>query len=178
MDDKLCINRVDFETILKEPCVTGHIWPMKSRSPRLAVRAIIVQDDALLLVNAYPLSRGSDLWCAPGGGVEAGRSLPENLIREVHEETGLNIRVGALALVNEFHDPDNGFHQVELIFRCTIVGGAIDPAWRDPAHVVTKCRFFSRAQLAAIRLKPDRLRNIAFAPVGPIQYDPLEIITR
>ncbi|MGR3344100.1 MAG: NUDIX domain-containing protein, partial [Paracoccaceae bacterium] len=80
---------------------------MRSRSPRLAVRAIILQDDALLLVNAYPPSRASDLWCAPGGGVEAGRSLPGNLKREVHEETGLNIRVDALVLVNEFHAPDN-----------------------------------------------------------------------
>ncbi|MGR3342377.1 MAG: NUDIX domain-containing protein [Paracoccaceae bacterium] len=151
---------------------------MTSRSPRLAVRAIILQDDPLLLVIAYPPSRASDLWCAPGGGVAAGRSLPDNLKREVHEETGLSIRVGALALVNEFHDPDNGFHQVELFFRCTIVGGAIDPAWRDPAHVVTKCRFFSRPELDVVRLKPDQLRDVAFGPVGPAQYDPLENIVR
>ncbi len=172
------INWVDFETILKEPCVTGHIWPMRSRSPRLAVRAIILQDDALLLVNAYPPSRASDLWCAPGGGVAAGRSLPDNLKREVHEETGLNIRVEALALVNEFHDPDRGFHQVELFFRCTIVGGAIDPAWRDPGNIVSQRRFFSRPELDVVRLKPDSLRDVAFGPIGPVQYDPLEKIVR
>ena len=172
------INRGDFETILKEPCVTGHSWPMKSRFPRLAVRAIIVQDGALLLVNAYPPSRSSDLWCAPGGGVEAGRSLTDNLKREVHEETGLNIRVGALALVNEFHDPDSGFHQVELFFRCTINAGHIDPAWRDPANIVTHVRFFLRSELDLVRLKPDSLCDVAFGPVGPAQYDPLENITR
>ena len=77
---------------------------MKHRSPRLAARALILHEDRLLLVNAYPAGR-SDLWCAPGGGVEAGASLHENLIREVHEETGLTIAVGPPALVNEFHDP-------------------------------------------------------------------------
>ncbi|MGL5009485.1 MAG: NUDIX domain-containing protein, partial [Paracoccaceae bacterium] len=46
-------------------------------SPRLAVRALILHHDALLLVNAYPGGQ-SDLWCAPGGGVERGASLHEN----------------------------------------------------------------------------------------------------
>ncbi len=38
--------------------------------PRIAVRALIMKNQQLLLVNAYPDGQ-SDLWCAPGGGVEA-----------------------------------------------------------------------------------------------------------
>ena len=79
------------------------------------------------MVNAYGGGR-SDLWCAPGGGAHAGASLPDNLQREVHEETGLTIAVGAPALVNEFHDPKSGFHQVEVFFRCTITRGELDAA--------------------------------------------------
>lgn len=148
---------------------------MKTRSPRLATRAIIVQDGRLLLVNAYPGTR-SDLWCAPGGGVEPGRSLPENLAREIHEECGLSISVGPLALVNEFHDPRTGFHQVDLFFRCTVIGGRLDPGWADPARVVHTRRFFAPDEIAAIRLKPDSLPRVAFAPDGPAEYDPLEVI--
>lgn len=148
---------------------------MKTRSPRLAARAIIVEDERLLLVNAYPGGR-SDLWCAPGGGVEPGRSLPENLIREVAEECGLAIAVGPLALVNEFHDPRSGFHQVELFFRCTVTAGRLDPGWTDPQGIVQERRFFDRGELAAIRLKPDSLARIAFAAPGPPHYDPLEEI--
>ncbi len=74
------------------------------RTPRLAARALILQDDRLLLVNAYPGGR-SDLWCAPGGGARPGKSLHDNLIREVHEETGLTVTVGLPCLINEFHDP-------------------------------------------------------------------------
>ena len=145
------------------------------RFPRLAVRAIILHQDRLLLVNAYP-GGTSDLWCAPGGGVEPGASLPDNLMREVHEETGLCIAVGAPALINEFHDPDTGFHQVDLFFRCTITSGQLDPAWTDPEAVVTKRRFFARPELASIRVKPDSLPDVAFG--HRLTYDPLERLVR
>lgn len=148
---------------------------MKTRSPRLATRAILLHEGRLLLVNAYPGGR-SDLWCAPGGGAEPGKSLPDNLKREVHEETGLTIDVGPLALVNEFHDPKSGFHQVDLFFRATITAGRIDPAWTDPEGVVTRRRFFAPDELALIRLKPDSLPRVAFAPTAAAHYDPLEVI--
>lgn len=146
---------------------------MAARTPRIAVRALILEADRLLLVNAFPGGK-SDLWCAPGGGVESGTSLPDNLMREVHEECGLQVAVGAPALVNEFHDPRSGFHQVDLFFRCTIVAGALDAAWRDPEGVVTERRFFSRADLEAgrIRFKPDSLVSAAWGT--GLHYDPLE----
>ena len=148
---------------------------MAKRTPRLAARALILDEDRLLLVNAYPGGK-SDLWCAPGGGAESGASLPDNLAREVLEECGLEIAVGAPALINEFHDPRSGFHQVDLFFRCTITGGQLDPAWKDPEGVVTTRRFFSRADLdqGRIRAKPDSLAQAAWG--NSIIYDPLEVI--
>jgi 8-oxo-dGTP diphosphatase len=150
---------------------------MAPKSPRLAARALILVEERLLLVNAYAGSR-SDLWCAPGGGVESGASLHDNLIREVHEETGLTVSVGPPALINEFHDPGTGFHQVDIFFRCTITGGTVDAAWRDPARVVTDRRFFSRSdlELGRIRFKPDSLANAAWGE--GLTYDPLERLVR
>lgn len=150
---------------------------MAKRTPRLAARALILQDDRLLLVNAYPGGR-SDLWCAPGGGTESGASLPANLAREVHEETGLRVAVGEPALINEFHDPRTGFHQVDIFFRCTLTGGHLSPDWRDPERVVTERRFFSRQalELGQIRFKPDSLPTAAWG-TGCL-YDPLEVIVR
>lgn len=148
---------------------------MVIKSPRVAVRALILQEDRLLLVNAYQ-GGTSDLWCAPGGGVHAGTSLPENLMREVMEETGLTIAVGAPVLVNEFHDPKSGFHQVEVFFRCTMTAGSIDPTWRDPEGVVTERRFFARSDLAHIRVKPDSLADAAWGSFAI--YDALEVMVR
>lgn len=151
---------------------------MAKFKPRLAVRALILHEDRLLLVNAYP-GASPGLWCAPGGGCEAGQSLPANLSREVHEETGLAIAVGPLALVNEFHDPATGFHQVELLFRCHLTGGNLDPAWSDPEGVVTKRRFFPRSELesGAVRFKPDSLPRAAWGSEAA-SYDPLEVILK
>ncbi|MBC7477290.1 MAG: NUDIX domain-containing protein [Pseudorhodobacter sp.] len=147
------------------------------KTPRLAARALILHEDRLLLVNAYAGGR-SDLWCAPGGGVESGASLHDNLIREVHEETGLTVAVGNPALVNEFHDPATGFHQVDLFFHCTIVSGQLEPNWRDPERVVTERRFFARSdlQLGKIRFKPDSLAQVAWGE--GLSYDPLERLIR
>jgi 8-oxo-dGTP diphosphatase len=148
---------------------------MAHRTPRLAVRALILHQDRLLLVNAYA-NRVSDLWCAPGGGVHPGTSLPDNLKREVREETGLTVSVQTPALVNEFHDPKTGFHQVDVYFRCTITDGTLSTAWRDPEGIVTERRFFARPDLSTIRFKPDAL---PFAAWGEgISYDPLEVIVR
>jgi 8-oxo-dGTP diphosphatase len=147
------------------------------RSPRLAARALILHEDRLLLVNAYPGGR-SDLWCAPGGGTRVGSSLHQNLIREVHEETGLTVTVGPPCLVNEFHDPATGFHQVDLFFRCTIAAGSLSPDWRDPERVVTSRRYFTRSDLdlGRIRFKPDSLPEAAWGRTT--LYDPLEVIVR
>ena len=147
-----------------------------STRPRLAVRGLIMSDDRLLLVNAWP--GRTDLWCAPGGGVEAHQSLPDNLVREIHEETGLTVRVGAVCLVNEFHDPEGAFHQVDIYFRCEVVAGALDSGWLDPEEVVTHRRWVTRGELAQMRVKPDSLAAVAWGDAGAPDYDPLEPILR
>ncbi|SDL21359.1 ADP-ribose pyrophosphatase YjhB, NUDIX family [Aliiruegeria lutimaris] len=148
---------------------------LKDNTPRLAVRALIVSDDRLLLVNAWPGVQ-SGLWCAPGGGVQPGQSLPENLRREVMEETGLRIAVGLPCLVNEFHAPASGFHQVEIFFRCTLQGGALSPEWRDPEGVVSNRIWASRAEMEQLRFKPDGLPEAAWG--NGISYDPLELLIK
>lgn len=160
---------------MDNPAPTSQRGAMTHRTPRLAARALILIENRLLLVNAYP-GGASDLWCAPGGGVHPGTSLPDNLIREVFEETGLTITVGAPALINEFHEPVSGFHQVDIYFHSTVVSGTLDPTWRDPEGVVTERRLFSRKDLADIRYKPDSLPDATWGNL--VLYDPLEIIVR
>jgi len=130
------------------------------------------------MVNAYADGQ-STLMCPPGGGVEAGSSLPQNLRREVYEETGLQIDVGPPCLVNEFHDPKGSFHQVDIYFRCTVIGSAeVDQNWRDTDRIVTDRRWLTEAELAEVYHKPDSLRAVAFNLPEAITYDPLEPLVR
>lgn len=147
---------------------------MADLSPRLAVRAIILRDDRLLIVNAW--KGRTHLWCAPGGGVERHASLPDNLVREVVEETGLTVAVGTPCLVNEFHDPGGTFHQVDIYFRCTVLTGDPDGPWDDPEGVVSHRRWVSRAELARLKVKPDSLAAVAWGDADAPGYDPLEPI--
>ena len=130
------------------------------------------------MVNAYADGQ-STLMCPPGGGVEAGSSLPQNLRREVYEETGLQIDVGPPCLVNEFHDPKGSFHQVDIYFRCTVIGSAeVDQNWHDSDRIVTDRRWLTEAELAEVYHKPDSLRAVAFNLPEAITYDPLEPLVR
>ncbi|MCC7321107.1 MAG: NUDIX hydrolase [Rubellimicrobium sp.] len=151
--------------------------PARLRPPpiRLAVRAIVLRQGRLLLVNTWP--GRTDFWSVPGGGANPHESLPANLIREVHEETGLTVAVGAPCLVNEFHDPGGTFHQVDIYFRCTLIAGDPEGAWTDPEGVVSHRRWVTPEGMAGLRVKPDSLAAIAWSE-GAIGYDPLEPIVR
>jgi ADP-ribose pyrophosphatase YjhB (NUDIX family) len=147
-------------------------------TPRLAVRAIILRDGKLLLVNAW--KGRTHLWTCPGGGVEAHQSLPDNLAREVFEETGLTVAVHDPCLVNEFHDPKGPFHQVDLYFRCSLLSGDPDGEWTDPEGIVSHRIWVTREELATgrLRVKPDSLAAVAWGGPGGVLYDPLEPILR
>jgi 8-oxo-dGTP diphosphatase len=151
--------------------------PSSPKHPiRLAVRAVILHEDRLLLVNAW--KGKSHLWCAPGGGAEPHSALPDNLRREVHEETGLTVTVGAPCLVNEFHDPGSRFHQVDIYFRCTVVAGLLDRNWRDPEGIVSHRRWVTRTEMAGLAVKPDSLAAVAWGDPNAPGYDALEPILR
>jgi acetyl-CoA carboxylase carboxyl transferase subunit beta len=63
---------------------------------RVAVGAVVLREDGavLLVQRAKPPAVGT--WSLPGGKVEAGEALEAALVREVFEETGLRVDVGAV----------------------------------------------------------------------------------
>lgn len=86
--------------------------------PEIAVGAVVVRDDQLLMVRRAE-NPGRGLWTIPGGRVERGEYLSAALQREVREETGLEITPGALLGIFEVvGDP----HFVILDYLATVVG--------------------------------------------------------
>ena len=76
---------------------------MTSR-PVVAVGAVIIRDDHLLLVErARPPGEG--LWAVPGGQVKLGEDMAAAVRREVLEETGLRVEVGDVVWVGDSIGP-------------------------------------------------------------------------
>ena len=96
----------------------------------------------------------------------------------MREETGLAIAPGRLLAVSEFHNPADGFHQVDLIYRARLVGAGAAAPLRDPEGVVNRLRWVDAGELAALRFKPDSLARLAFGPRRGVLYDPLEVLVR
>ncbi|MGK2929546.1 MAG: NUDIX hydrolase [Acidimicrobiales bacterium] len=98
--------------------------------PEVAVGAIVVDDDRILLIR-----RGSGVavgrWSVPGGRVEHGELLAEATVRELFEETGLEGVCGPfVGLVERFLE---GAHHVILDHEVTLLDPTVAPVAGDDA---------------------------------------------
>lgn len=100
--------------------------------PEVAVGAVCVHDGRLLLVRR---GRGVAVgrWSLPGGRVEPGETLAAAVRRELREETGLDVVVGALCGIAE--RISERAHYVILDFWATVAGPAIATAGDDAVDV-------------------------------------------
>jgi 8-oxo-dGTP diphosphatase len=108
--------------------VNGRQYPDR---PFVGVGAVIVSDGEVLLVKRgrEPLA---GRWSLPGGAVEVGETLEECLVRELREETGLEVEVGPVIEVFDriTRDPDGRveYHFVLVDYLCWAIGGELRPA--------------------------------------------------
>jgi ADP-ribose pyrophosphatase YjhB (NUDIX family) len=86
------------------------------------VTGVVIEDDRILLLNQDTDTGRS--WSLPGGKVEEGETLAAALVREMREETGLEVEPGRLLYVCD-HLPGNGTHVVHLTFEARRTGGTV-----------------------------------------------------
>lgn len=96
-------------------------------TPKVDVRgAIIDSEGRILLVR----EKSDGLWCMPGGWADVGETPAEMVVREVREESGLDVTPVRLAGVydaNRSGEPLSFFHAYKLVFICEIAGGNVGP---------------------------------------------------
>lgn len=86
---------------------------------RKAVRAIVVKDDALLVMHRNKF--GEEYYTLVGGGIDIGETPEQALLREVKEETMLDIANPRLVFIEEAGDPYGN----QYIYLCDHAGGEI-----------------------------------------------------
>jgi len=129
----------------------------KANSVVPAVTAVVRDPEGrVLLIHRTD----NDRWALPGGVVELGESVAETAVREVREETGIEIEV--LGLVGVYSDPkhvieyENGEirQQFSICFQARPLGGTLRPSDES-----TEARWVVPSDIKALNVHPTmRLR--------------------
>lgn len=131
---------------------------------RISAKGLIIEAGRILL-PAHRDEAGI-YYILPGGGQEPGETLAAALVRECREELGVDVIVGELlgardyiARHHEFAATDDA-HQVELMFRCTLVAGSVPALGANPDPRQIGVDWVELAQIDRVRFYPRRLAEL------------------
>jgi 8-oxo-dGTP diphosphatase len=127
------------------------------RRQRVAAYAVIVRGGEILLARIAPAISPGEQWTLPGGGIDFGEHPDDAVVREVHEETGLDCQVGAPIWIGSAHRVlDLGargeleaseMHSVRIVYDAWVPadapephvvevdGSTVDARWHDLSEV-------------------------------------------
>lgn len=148
---------------------------------RLAAYAVVLRDDLVLLSRIDPRIAETEMWTLPGGGVEHGEDPHDAVVREVREETGLDVRVSDTARVVSSHQPASwrrgrrvDAHAVRLVYEgwvprdapeprvLEVDGSTVDAAWQPVSAVLDGTLPTAALVREALRLhEPFQLQRLA-----------------
>ncbi|MFL6107964.1 MAG: NUDIX hydrolase [Marmoricola sp.] len=130
------------------------------RRQRVAAYAVILRDDQILLSRLAPYLGPHEQWTLPGGGIDFGEDPRDAVVREVHEETGLDVEVGDRAWIDSARRPTSpavasaegttptDLHSVRMVFEgwapvdspeprvVEVDGSTVDAQWVPLASVL------------------------------------------
>lgn len=119
--------------------------------------AIVANQEGRILLQRRT---DNDLWALPGGTMEIGETLAEAVIREVREETGLDVVPSRI--VGIYSDPRHVFayadgevrQEFSICLACQIVGGQLTTSEES-----SQVAFFAPEEIEWISMHPSiRLR--------------------
>jgi ADP-ribose pyrophosphatase YjhB (NUDIX family) len=123
-----------------------------------AASAIVTDNEGRILLIRRS---DNDLWSIPGGAMEVGESISQTAIREVREETGLEVE--PLYVVGIYSNPRHVVEysdgevrqQFSICFACKVVGGEIRTSSES-----TEVRFFTQGEMNELPMTSSIKRRI------------------
>lgn len=123
---------------------------------RTRAQALIIEGGKILLAKHHDLTIDKVYWCLPGGGVEAGETPEQAVVRELKEETNLDIRVVRKLCEMPLPGVTAGYAR-GVTFLAEIAGGELalgfDPEqehWQDKFLQAVSWRKLDAALLASV----------------------------
>jgi 8-oxo-dGTP diphosphatase len=121
----------------------------------LVVSAGIVRDDRLLMVQEGKEGyRG--MWGLPGGRMEERERITDAIVREVREETGLEVRIVGMTRIIRYYS-QMGHHAIRFNFVAEPIGGEL----RIDGEEILDARWMSYEEIAAIADEQIRTAGVA-----------------
>jgi 8-oxo-dGTP diphosphatase len=107
----------------------------------VSAAALVDRDGRVLVQQRPPGKPMAGLWEFPGGKLEAGETPAAALIRELHEELGIDVEAACLAPAAFASEPAGERHLLLLLHVCRKWRGQPQPlhataiAWRRPVEL-------------------------------------------
>lgn len=136
---------------------------------------VIVPDSMGKILMVKQHHEGRDIWMLPGGGIEEGENAEEAAMREVQEETGLQIKVKRLLWHMEEVSKNRGQRFVNF-FLAEMIGGNLalgcDPEFDEEGQVLREVKFFSKEEICSLpNVYPEYLKNELWEALEPKYYE-------
>jgi ADP-ribose pyrophosphatase YjhB (NUDIX family) len=128
--------------------------------PSVRATAVLIEGQQILLVKQRVSGSSERQWSLPGGQLQRGETLAQCLIREMREETGLEVALDRLLYVCD--RIGDGVHVLHITFAVTRTGGELrlgcEP--EPEAHPISDLRIVPLTSLGDYGFT-DRFRRLA-----------------
>jgi 8-oxo-dGTP diphosphatase len=114
------------------------------RQFRISAGGIVIHENKILLVN-YRDEPG--YLVAPGGGVESDEGLNQTVIREVREETGLEVTPHNNRILFVEDLISSRKRLTKVWFLCDVTGGRLSRTHEAEVEGISEARWYPRPQL-------------------------------
>ena len=123
------------------------------QTPKIDTRAAIFENGKILLVRET-----NGKWSLPGGWVDVNVSVGDNVVKEVKEESGLDVKVDKVIAIQDrakHNLPVYAYGVCKVFAQCSVIGGSF-----EPNNETTEFRYFTEDDLPELATEKNNEEQI------------------